>query len=189
MRGESAKRAIAWQQEKTELGNMHDFEMLEQRKDIENQLAISADMRQKSKLDSKTQSLRDAHEQGQLSEKQMNDEILRLELGIPGSLSPLFKKKDEASVFADLLAERETRGDIAPEQTNSTALLELSTSPTVSVEDKADIKKIIAEGDPIKIRVALDSMQAKKQAESLGRAAASVSTASFRPGEHGFFGL
>ncbi len=189
MRGESAKRAIAWQQEKTELGNLHDFEMLEQRKEIENQLAISADMRQKSKMDSKIQSLRDAQEQGQLSEKQMNDEILRLELGIPGSLSPLFKKKDEASVFADLLAERETRGDIAPEQTNSTALLELSTSPTTSAEDKADIEKIIAEGDDVKIRVALDSMRAKKQAEGLGRAAASVSTASFTPGGHGFFGL
>ncbi|KKM23465.1 hypothetical protein LCGC14_1614930, partial [marine sediment metagenome] len=41
----------------------------------------------------KIQALRDAHEQGQISEKEMNDEILRIELGIPTSQSPLFGKK------------------------------------------------------------------------------------------------
>ena len=151
---------------------MHDFEMLEQRKEIENQLAISADMRQKSKLDSKIQSLRDAQEQGQLTEKETNDEILRLELGIPGSQSPLFRKitgKDElAKQFAATLRDRET-GGVAPEQTNTTALFKLANLSSTSKEDREDIKTIIAAGDPTQIKIALDSMEAKKRTGILGR--------------------
>ena len=176
MRGESAKREIAWRREKTELGNMHDFEREEQRKDIENQLAISADMRQKSKTDSKIQSLRDAHERGQLSEKQMNDEILRIDLGIPSSQSPLFKKGDGSNAFTRFLDEREEEGKttsttpfvparpediIAPKQRMSTNLLGLSKSKKLSSEDVADIKQILAEGDTNKIKQTLDIVRAK----------------------------
>ncbi|KKM11034.1 hypothetical protein LCGC14_1721450, partial [marine sediment metagenome] len=189
MRGESAKRAIAWEQEKTELRNLHDFDMLEQRRETENQLAIDSDSRQKQKTDSKIQALRDAHEQGQISEKEMNDEILRIELGIPGSQSPLFKKKDEASVFADLLSERDAGGDVAPEQTNSAALLELANSTATSNEVRQDIKAILSTGDPVKIKHALDILTARQtttgRAEALGKATAGVPR---RPGDDPVFG-
>ena len=188
MRGESAKRAIAWQQEKFELSNLHEFEMLEQRKEIENQLTISADMRQKSKMDSKRQALDDAFERGDITERQVTDENLRMDLGLPASQSRLFKKEED-TIFADLLAERGAPSAVAPEQKNSAALLELSASGTTSVEDRADIKRILSGGDPVEIKTALDVMEAKKQADYLGKAAASVSTASFSPGGHGFFGL
>ncbi len=166
MRGESAKRAIAWEQEKVELRNLHDFDMLEQRREIENQLAIDSDSRQKSKLDSKIQALRDAHEQGQITEIERDDEILRLEIGVPGSQSSLFKKKDDASILADVLRERDA-GDATPEQTNSTALFELVNSTAMSAENKKDIKAILATGDPVRIKHALDIMEAKAELQSI----------------------
>ncbi len=189
MQGESAKRTIAWEQEKIELRRMHDFDMEEQRRETENQLAIDSDSRQKSKLDSKIQALRDAHEQGQITEIERDDEILRLEIGIPGSQSPLFKKKDEASVFADLLSERDAGGDVAPEQTNSAALLELANSTATSSEVRQDIKAILSTGDPIKIKHALDILTARQtttgRAEALGKATAGVPR---RPGDDPVFG-
>ncbi len=160
MRGESAKRAIAWEQEKFELGNLHDFDMAEQRKEIENQLTISADMRQKSKTDSKRQALDDAFERGDITERQVADENLRMDLGLPASQSRLFKKEED-TIFADLLAERGAPSAVAPEQKNSAALLELSTSGTTSAEDRADIKRILSGGDPVEIKTALDVMEAK----------------------------
>ena len=172
MRGESAKREIAWRREKTELGNMHDFEREEQRKDIENQLAISANMRQKSKRDSQIQSLRDAHERGQLSEKQMNDEILRVDLGIPSSRSTLFRKGDESNVFTSYLDERDKKEipKATPEQKNATALLEISTRKSTSAEDKIDIDNALKSGDAPRIKITLDIMEAKQNTGILGRA-------------------
>ena len=166
MQGESAKRAIAWEQEKIELRNLHDFDMLEQRREMENQLAISSDSRQKSKLNSKLQALDDAVERGDITEDQAQEEKLRLEIGVPGSQSPLFKKKDEASIFSDLLSQRDA-GDATPEQTNSTALFELANSTAMSTEDKKDIKEILATGDPVRIKHALDIMEAKQELQKI----------------------
>lgn len=167
MQGESAKRAIAWQQEKTELSNLHDFEMLEQRKEIENQLSIESDGRQRSKLEAKMSALDAAFEQGQISEKQLADEKLRLELGIPGSQSPLFGKKDEASIFTDILAERkEEAAVVTPEQTNATELSKFVTATTTNTETRKDLKKILAKGDPVEIKVTLDTMEARKELEA-----------------------
>ena len=166
MQGESAKRAIAWEQEKTELRNAHDFEMLERRRDMENQLKIADDSREKAKLQSKFTALDDAAERGDISEDMAQKEKLRLEIGVPGSQSPLFKKKDEASIFSDLLSERDT-GDTTPEQTNSTALFELANSTAMSTEDKKDIKEILATGDPVRIKHALDIMEAKQELQKI----------------------
>ena len=178
MQGEAAKRSIAWEQEKTELRNMHDFEMLEQRRDIENQLEMADDQREKTKLNSKMAALDAAVERGDITESQAQQEKLRLEIGVPGSQSPLFKKRDEASIFADLLKERDTAPIVAPEQRNSAKLLELSSSSTTSAEDRADIKRILATNDPEVIKNALDILEAKqlnlRQSSSLGRAAAGI---------------
>ncbi|KKN03289.1 hypothetical protein LCGC14_1109250 [marine sediment metagenome] len=165
MQGESAKRAIAWEQEKTEVRNAHDFDMLEQRRDIENQLKMADDQREKTKLQSKFTALDDAAERGDISEDDAQKEKLRLELGVAGSQSPLFKKKDEASIFADLLSERDAAPDIAPEQINSEKLLQFSF--TATGEDKAKIKEILESNDPVKIKLALDIMEAKSEAQSI----------------------
>ena len=167
MQGESAKRAIAWEQEKTELRNMHDFEMLEQRRDVENQLKTADDMREKTKLNSKMSALDAAVERGDITEEQAQQEKLRLEIGVPGSQSPLFKKKDEASIFADLLSRREDTSSAAPEQRNSAALLAIGNSKTTSTQNRADIKKILSEGDPVKIKHTLDIMEAKQKLEDV----------------------
>ena len=121
MQGESAKRAIAWEQEKTELRNQHDFDMLEQRKEIENQLAIESDGRQRSKLDSKLKALDDAVERGDISPEKAQEEKLRLELGIPGSQSSLYGKKGKSNIISDALDERDREKEqdiISPAQQN-----------------------------------------------------------------------
>ena len=159
MQGESAKRAIAWEQEKTELRNAHDFDMLEQRRDIENQLKMADDQREKTKLQSKFTALDDAEERGDISPDDAQKEKLRLELGVAGSQSPLFKKKDKASILADLLDERGS--DITPEQKNSAALLALSGE--LNESDQKDVNAIIEEGDPVKIRQTLDILEARKE--------------------------
>ncbi len=166
MRGESAKRAIAWEQEKTELRNQHDFDMLEQRRDIENQLKMADDSREKTKLQSKFTALDNAAERGDISPKEAAKEKLRLELGVSGSQSALFKKKDDSSILGDFLSERGAGPDVAPEQNNSTKLLELSSSSTTSAEDRADIKKILQSNDPIKIKQTLDILEAKKESQT-----------------------
>ncbi len=193
MRGESAKRAIAWEQEKTELRNQHDFDMLEQRREIENQLSIDSDSRQKSKLSTKLQALDDAVERGDITEGEAQREKLRLEIGVPGSQSPLFKKKDESSIFSDYLdqldkereAERKDkvktalftpvkpRDIIAPRQAAATQLLTISKSKNISSGDAADIQKILAEGNDNKIKNTLDIMQAKIAAGVQAQQAAS----------------
>ena len=165
MQGESAKRAIAWEQEKFELGNLHDFDMAEQRKEIENQLTISADMRQKSKMDSKRQALDDAYERRDITEKQLTDELLRMELELPASQSLLFKKgKDEGDIlYADLLAERGAPSAAAPEQANSAALQKIAALKTTSAEDRIDAEAVLAEGDRAKIKITLDILEAKQE--------------------------
>lgn len=191
MRGESAKRAIAWEQEKIEGRNLHDFEMLEQRREIENQLSIDSDMRQKSKLNTKIQALDDAVERGDITEGEAQREKLRLELGVPGSQSPLFKKTGDVlgREIARQLRERDTQPTVPPEQTNSAALLELADLTTTSTEVRKDIKTILATGDPVKIKHALDILTARqtstRQAEALGKATAGVPR---RPGDDPVFG-
>ena len=166
MQGESAKRAIAWEQEKMELRNQHDFDMLEQRTDIENQLKMADDQREKTKLQAKFTALDNEVERGGISPEEGAREKLRLELGVAGSQSPLFKKKTESDIFGDLMAERGSVPDIAPEQKNSAKLLQISSSGTTSAEDRADIKKILASGDPVKIKVALDTLEAKRESQT-----------------------
>ena len=178
MQGEAAKRAIAWEQEKIELRNMHDFEMLEQRREVENQLKMADDQREKTKLNSKMSALDAAVERGDITEDQAQQEKLRLEIGVPGSQSPLFKKRDESDILGDILKERGAAPVVAPEQRNSAKLFEISSLSTTSAEDRADIKRILATNNPEVIKNALDILEAKqldlRQSSSLGRAAAGI---------------
>ena len=178
MQGESAKRAIGWEQEKLELRNLHEFEMQEQRKEVENQLAIESDGRQRSKLESKFKALDDAAERGDISPEDAQKEKLRLELGVPGSQSPLFGKKDEASIFADLLAGREKRAadsgtttkqrEVTAQQ-NATRLLNLSDDLSIPKEDREDMKKAVREGDPAVIKTILDVVEARGKTPSTAK--------------------
>ncbi len=175
MRGESAKRAIAWEQEKTELRNLHDFDMLEQRRDVENQLKMADDHREKTKLQSKFTALDNAVERGDISPKDAQKEKLRLELGVPGSQSPLFKKKTEADIFGNLLTEREKRaattGTTTEQRTvtaqqNATKLANLSKDLSFSKEDREDMKRAVEEGDRNIIKTILDTVEARKKTPS-----------------------
>ena len=164
MQGESAKRAIAWEQEKFELGNLHDFDMAEQRKEIENQLTISADMKQKAKFDSAMGALDNAVEQGLISPEDADKEKLRRQLGLPASQSPILKKgKDEGDIlYADLLAKRGAPSAVASEQENSVALQKIAALKTTSAEDRIDAEAVLAEGDRAKIKITLDILEAKQ---------------------------
>ncbi len=164
MQGESAKRAIAWQQEKIELSNRHDFDLLEQRKEIENQLEVSADMRQKQKLDSKKEALNDAAERGDISLKEAEDEILRLELGLSSTLG----EKKETNIIQDALEERDRKKEVvSQEQINTTELVQLGKDPDVPPEDQKTINEVVARGDKVEIKVARDTMKARKRLRSL----------------------
>jgi len=165
MRGESAKRAIAWEQEKTELRNQHDFDMLEQRRDVENQLKMADDQREKTKLQSKFSALDDAAERGDISPKKAQQEKLRLELGIGGAQSPIFKKKTESDIFGDFVQGRDGADGVAPEQDNSAKLLRFSSS--VGKDDQAKIKEILKKNDPVEVRHALDILEAKEEVQSI----------------------
>ena len=156
---------MAWEQEKIELRNRHDFDMEEQRKDIENQLVVQSDMRQKQKLDSKIQSLREAHEQGQIKEKVMNDEILRLKLGISDRFSALKPKTPEEQVFQDFIDQRKEAEAIQadPQKRDVAALRSLS--GTLNESEKKDVEAIIEEGDTNKIKRTLDILEARASAE------------------------
>ncbi|KKM24132.1 hypothetical protein LCGC14_1608160 [marine sediment metagenome] len=188
MQGESAKRTIAWEQEKIELRRMHDFDMGEQRREIENQLAIDSDSRQKSKLDAKIQSLRDARERRDITEPEMERAFFELEMGVVPSELSILDQGDDASILADIWRERDA-GDATPEQTNSAALLELANSTATSNEVRQDIKAILSTGDPVKIKHALDILTARQtttgRAEALGKATAGVPR---RPGDDPVFG-
>ena len=167
--------------------------MLEQRKEIENQLAIESDGRQRSKLDSKLKALDDAVERGDITEGQAADEKLRLELGIPGSQSPLFKKKDESDFFSELLSERGEAPDVPSEQKNSAKLLQFVSSGATSTEDRVEIKRVLSKGDPAEIKIVLDLVEAKESTrkkdarnptaiiDRLGKSLREKERSSFRP--------
>ena len=180
MAGESAKRTMAWEQEKIELRNQHEFDMGEQRKEIENQLAIESDGRQRSKLESKFKALDDAAERGDISPEVAQKEKLRLELGIPGSQSPLFKKDKDPikEAIAKALADREetaaktgttTKQRSVTAQQNASKLLNWSKDSSFSKEDREDMKRAVREGNAPVIKTILDTIEARRKTASTAK--------------------
>ncbi len=164
IKGESAKRAMAWEMEKTELSQQHDFDLQIQRKDLENQLSMQREAREKNKLETKMRALDDAAERGDISPKEAADEKLRLEIGVSGSQSRLFSRDGDDLLLQQFLNDRAGTG-VSPEQKNSSALLALGKAIKLSKGDQEDVDAILAEGDSNKIKQTLDILQARAKIE------------------------
>ena len=100
---ETARRNMAWEQDKMEQVRQHDLDMVMTRKELESAYQIDKEQRERSKIDLQLQALDDAVESGQISQATADNEKLRIEIGVSGRQSPLFGEKDEASAFADFI--------------------------------------------------------------------------------------
>ncbi len=94
MKGESDKRAMAWEQEKIELRSQHDFDMQEQTRDLQNQYDMDKELKAQAKIDTQKSALDAAVERGDISPEEAAREKLRIEIGVSGSQSRLFGKVD-----------------------------------------------------------------------------------------------
>lgn len=124
MAGESAKRAMAWEQEKTELRNQHQFDMQEREVDLRNQYDIEQELKAQGKIDTQKRALDAAVERGDISEDEAAREKLRIDVGVSGSQSKLFGKGDP---IADAIRRAQEQGGRLDTPTASpTARAELS---------------------------------------------------------------
>jgi len=168
---ESAKREMAWEREKVELSQRHDFDMLEQRKDIENQFALESELKDRAKINSKFTALDDAVKRGDISKEDSAKEKIRLQLELPPSASPFAaKSKDAMDEFIKQLTEKKSTDTpvyekaIVPPQTKVASELAKSlSSPDFTEEDKKEIKEVLKRGNPTEIQQANEIIQAKKR--------------------------
>jgi hypothetical protein len=114
MGAESARRNMAWEQDKMEQMRQHDLDMVMTRKELESAYTLEQEQREKSKTDLKLKALDDAVESGTISQATADNEKLRIEIGVSGRQSELYGEKDEASIFAELLKDRATTTAPAP---------------------------------------------------------------------------
>ena len=82
MRAESERRQLAWETEKIEAGQRHEFEMNIQRKDLENQMIAERDMRKEAEKDVKRNSLKKAREEKRITEDQLYEALLSIDMEI-----------------------------------------------------------------------------------------------------------
>jgi hypothetical protein len=87
MRAESERRQIAWQVEKTESIQRHDFEMNIQRKDLENQLIVENDQRKEAEKQVRISALDKAKESGDIGDQEYEEAILSMQVGPEASAS------------------------------------------------------------------------------------------------------
>ncbi len=86
MRAESDRRQMAWETEKIELKQRHDFDLNMQRKDLENSMIMEADARKKEETRIWMDALDKAEASGDISSDEHTEARLRRELGQSGSL-------------------------------------------------------------------------------------------------------
>lgn len=105
--GEEAKRRdMAFEYEKVEMRNRHDFEMIEANKEAQNQYTMQKEFRATQKTDAQKKALDDAHAQGRITDDDLYNEKLRIDLGISGSQSKLYQRArsgDGNSAMYDVL--------------------------------------------------------------------------------------
>ena len=183
LKGESAKRTMAWEVEKIELDRQHDFDLNIQRKDLENQLSMQKETRERTKLDTQMKALDDAAERGDISPEDARKEKLRLEIGVSGGQSGLFQKMSaEEKFYQDFLdkrkAEEATGGGVSPSQQrnprtpravaqqNASRLLNFSKDLSIPKADREDMKRAYDEGNPTVIKSILDVIEAREHEPS-----------------------
>ena len=165
IKGESAKRTMAWGLEKMELSRQHDFEMNIQRKDLENQLSMDKDARGKAELDNKMGALDDAAERGDISQEDADQEKLRLRIGVSDRFSVLKPLTSEEQLYQDFIDQRkEAEATQADPLKRSVAALR-SLTGTLNESDKKDVEAIIEEEDINKIKQTTDILEARAAIE------------------------
>jgi hypothetical protein len=111
MGAESARRNMAWEQDKVEQMRQHDLDMAMTRQELESNLMLQKKMQEQSEMDSKVKSLEDAGPEGtgQISRAVMEKEILRIKINVSGRQSEYFQEPDtsQAAVFNKILADRQ----------------------------------------------------------------------------------
>ena len=105
---ETARRNMAWEQDKFEQSRQHDLEMVMTRKELESAYQMEKEQRERSKMDAQLQALDDAGPTstggtGQLSQATVDNEKLRIQIGVSGRQSELYQTDDEASAFAEMM--------------------------------------------------------------------------------------
>jgi hypothetical protein len=102
MRAESERRQIAWQIEKTESTQRHDFELNIQRKDLEEQLIMEGKQRKDAEKQVRITALDKAKENGDIGEQEYEEAILTMEVG-PQAAESLFGKTslEDMSSFSE----------------------------------------------------------------------------------------
>jgi len=158
MRAESERRQIAWQTEKLEMAQRHDFDLNMQRKDLENQMIAEKDMRKQSEKDQKTEALSKARDNFEITDDQYKNAVLSLEVGVsPGRA--LFGEGGEiglmqTSTYKSELAKEKTAAEFAKpeavEQRRVTArrdmgetLLKSASHPLLDTETRQEAQSII----------------------------------------------
>jgi hypothetical protein len=105
MGAESARRNMAWEQDKMEQMRQHDLSMLMTRKELESAYQMEQQQQEQSKLDRKIKAIEDAVPDI-LTREEADKEQLRIKIGVSGRQSELYQDKDQAAVFAELMKGR-----------------------------------------------------------------------------------
>lgn len=107
---ETARRNMAWEQDKVEQMRQHDLDMLMTRKELESSYQMEQEMREQSKTDAKLKALDDAVEAGTISRDEAEKEKLRVEIGVSGRQSELYStgKVDPMAAFMQAIAGGDT---------------------------------------------------------------------------------
>jgi hypothetical protein len=152
MRSESQRRQIAWETEKIELGQRHDFDLNMQRKDLENSMIMEKEARDKAELDQSKDALKKARENFEISEDDFNRENLNLDMGgRPGATlnkeATLEGMSQKQTYKAELDREKAASKRAEPEnvamRTADLITQVVAESKNMDAETKAEIQKLI----------------------------------------------
>lgn len=100
---ETARRNMAWEQDKMEQVRQHDLDMVMTRKELESTYQIEKEQRERSRIDLQLEALDDAVKAGRISQATADNEKLRIEIGVSGRQSPIFGGRDADDAFAQFI--------------------------------------------------------------------------------------
>ena len=100
---EARRRQMAFDIEKIEMRQRHDFEMLEANKEAQNQYNNIKEFKKKQEAEQQHGAVDKSVEQGHLDPDQGDREHLRIDLGVSGAHSSLFSKSQQENPLARFL--------------------------------------------------------------------------------------
>lgn len=156
MRAESERRQIAWQIEKTESTQRHDFGLNLQRKELEQQLIVENEQRKEAEKQVRVSSLDKALENGDIGEQEYEEAILSLQIGPEASRS-LFGQTslEDLSSFSErgrARTERKAAIEAAKPENVAARIADLSTqvrseSSNLDPETKKEVDTLLSSPD------------------------------------------